>query len=138
MDNNEEKEFYKLNNLNTYSRGVNTIVKVIRQNEVREVTTRNDSSQHRVTEVLVADETGSIYLTLWDESIDEIQPEMVIQINNAYVNVFRGSMRLNIGRYGTYELLEDAPFEEVNEENNLSSNLVEDPRRRGYSRSRRY
>lgn len=138
MDNNEEKEFYKLNNLNTYSRGVNTIVKVIRQNEVREVTTRNDSSQHRVTEVLVADETGSIYLTLWDESIDEIQPEMVIQINNAYVNVFRGSMRLNIGRYGTYEFLEDAPFEEVNEENNLSSNLVEDPRRRGYSRSRRY
>jgi replication factor A1 len=138
MDNNEEKEFYKLNNLNTYSRGVNTIVKVIRQNEVREVTTRNDSSQHRVTEVLVADETGSIYLTLWDESIDEIQPEMVIQINNAYVNVFRGSMRLNIGRYGTYELLEDDPFEEVNEENNLSSNLVEDPRRRGYSRSRRY
>lgn len=138
MDNNEEKEFYKINNLNTYSRGVNTVVKVLRQNEVREVTTRNDSSLHRVTEVLVADDTGSIYLTLWDESIDEIQPEMVIEISNAYVNVFRGSMRLNIGRYGTYEILEEDPFEEVNEENNLSSRLVEDPRRRGYRRSSRY
>lgn len=138
MDNNEEKEFYKINNLNTYSRGINTIVKVIRQNEVREVTTRNDSSLHRVTEVLVADDTGSIYLTLWDESIDEIQPNMVIQINNAYVNVFRGSMRLNIGRYGTYEILDEDPFEEVNEENNLSSRLVEDPRRSGYRRSRRF
>jgi len=137
MDANEEKEFYKINNLNTYSRGVNTIVKVIRQNEVREVTTRNDSSLHRVTEVLVADDTGSIYLTLWDESIDEIQPNMMVQLNNAYVNVFRGSMRLNIGRYGTYEILDEAPFEEVNEENNLSSRLVEDPRRRGY-RSRRF
>ncbi len=138
MDNNEEKEFYKINNLNTYSRGINTIVKVIRQNEVREVTTRNDSSLHRVTEVLVADDTGSIYLTLWDESIDEIQPNIVIQINNAYVNVFRGSMRLNIGRYGTYEILDEDPFEEVNEENNLSSRLVEDPRRSGYRRSRRF
>jgi replication factor A1 len=138
MDNNEEKEFFKINNLNTYSRGVNTIVKVIKQNEVREVTTRNDSSLHRVTEVLVADDTGSIYLTLWDESIDEIEPNMVIQINNAYVNVFRGSMRLNIGRYGTYEILDEDPFEEVNEENNLSSRLVEDPRRRGYRRSRRF
>ena len=137
MDANEEKEFYKINNLNTYSRGVNTIVKVIRQNEVREVTTRNDSSLHRVTEVLVADDTGSIYLTLWEESIDEIQPNMMVQLNNAYVNVFRGSMRLNIGRYGTYEILDEAPFEEVNEENNLSSRLVEDPRRRGY-RSRRF
>ncbi len=137
MDN-EEKEFFKINNLNTYSRGVNTIVKVIKQNEVREVTTRNDSSLHRVTEVLVADDTGSIYLTLWDESIDEIEPDMVVQINNAYVNVFRGSMRLNIGRYGTYEILDEDPFEEINEENNLSSRLVEDPRRRGYRRSRRY
>ena len=138
MDYNEEKEFFKINNLNTYSRGVNTIVKVIRQNEVREVTTRNDSSLHRVTEVLVADDTGSIYLTLWDESIDEIKPNMVIQINNAYVNVFRGSMRLNIGRYGTYEILDEGPFKEVNEENNLSSRLVEDPRRRGYRSSRRF
>ena len=138
MDYSEEKEFFKINNLNTYSRGVNTIVKVIKQNEVREVTTRNDSSLHRVTEVLVADDTGSIYLTLWDESIDEIEPNMVIQINNAYVNVFRGSMRLNIGRYGTYEILDEDPFEEVNEENNLSSRLVEDPRRRGYRRSRRF
>ena len=138
MDYSEEKEFFKINNLNTYSRGVNTIVKVIKQNEVREVTTRNDSSLHRVTEVLVADDTGSIYLTLWDESIDEIEPNMVIQINNAYVNVFRGSMRLNIGRYGTYEILDEDPFEEVNEENNLSSRLVEDPRRRGYRGSRRF
>lgn len=121
--------------MNTYSRGVNTIVKVISKTEPRDVTSRSDGSAHRVCEALVGDETASLYLTLWDEAIDEIIEEQVLKITNGYVNLFRGSMRLNIGRYGSYEVEEEAPFEEVNLDNNLSSRQYERPRS-GYSRGR--
>jgi replication factor A1 len=90
----------------------------------------------------VADDTGSIYLTLFDEAIDEIPEDSVIKISNGYVRVYRGSMRLNIGRYGSYETLGEAPFGEVNLENNLSAREVQDrPRtrdQRNWQRRRRY
>jgi replication factor A1 len=136
VDNSEVQEYKKIGTLNTYSRGVNTIAKVIKINEVRNVVARNDNTKHRVTEALVSDDTGSIYLTLWDEAIDEVEPGIVLEIENGYVNVFRGSMRLNIGHYGSFQILHDAPFDEVDVDNNLSSNLVEDPRRRRYQRNR--
>ncbi len=137
MDSNEERseELVKVGDLNTYSRGVNTVVKVVSKTEPRDVTSRSDGSAHRVCEALVGDETGSLYLTLWDEAIDEIVEEQVLKITNGYVNLFRGSMRLNIGRYGSYEVEDEAPFEEVNLDNNLSSRQFERPQY-GYGRGR--
>jgi replication factor A1 len=122
---NEDIPPVKLEELNSYSRKVYTTAKVISKTDPREVTSRRDDSTHRVSEALIADDSGSIYLTLWDEAIDDIGEDMILEIKNAYVNVFRGSMRLNIGRYGSYEIIEDSPFEEVNLENNLSSRQVE-------------
>lgn len=137
MDSYEEQnnELTKIGDLTSYSRSVNTIVKVVSKTEPREVTSRVDDSQHRVCEALVGDETGSVYLTLWDEAIDEIDENQILKLSNAYVNLFRGSMRLNIGRYGRYEIEEEAPFEEVNLDNNLSSKMFEQPRY-GYGRGR--
>ena len=123
------EELIKIGSLNSYSRQVYTIVKVVSKTETREVTSRTDQSRHRVAEALVGDETGSIYLTMWDEAIDDIEEEQTLHIKNGYVNLFRGSMRLNIGRYGSYEVLEDSPISEVNLDNNLSSRQFEQPRR---------
>jgi replication factor A1 len=110
-------------------------VKVVSKTEPREVTSRSDGSAHRVCEALVGDETGSLYLTLWDDAIDDVVEEQVLKITNGYVNLFRGSMRLNIGRYGSSEVVEEAPFEDVNLDNNLSSKQFERPQR-GYGRGR--
>ncbi len=138
----EEAELVKIGNLNSYSRRVYTIVKVVSKTEPREVTSRVDQSAHKVAEALVGDETGSIYLTLWDDAIDDVLEGQVLNIKNAYINLFRGSMRLNLGRFGSYELVEDSPFEEVNLDNNLSSRQFEDRRRYGRGgfggRDRRY
>lgn len=125
----------KVGDLNSYSRRVYTVVKVMSKTEVREVTSRKDMSTHRVAEALVADDTGSVYLTLWDDVLDEIEEDQILNIKDAYVNLFRGSMRLNLGRYGTYEVLEEAPFEDVNLDNNLSSKVFEQ-QRGGYGRQR--
>ena len=137
-------ELMKIGNLNRYSRNVETVVKVVSKTEPQEVSSRSDWSKHRVAEALVGDETGSIYLTLWDDAIDEVEEKQVLKINNAYVKLFRGSMRLSLGRLGSYELVEEAPFEEVNLENNLSSRQLERSYghrfggRRPRGRSRRY
>lgn len=125
----------KVGDLNSYSRKVYTVVKVMSKTEVREVTSRKDMSTHRVAEALVADDTGSVYLTLWDDVLDEVEEGQVLNIKDAYVNLFRGSMRLNLGRYGTYDVLEEAPFEDVNLDNNLSSKVFEQ-QRGGYGRQR--
>ena len=133
--NDSEVDMVKVGDLTQYSRKVYTVVKVISMTEEREVTSRSDMSTHRVAEALVADDTGSIYLTLWDDILDQIEDDQILNIKDAYVNLFRGSMRLNLGRYGTYEILDEAPFEDVNLDNNLSSKVFE-RQPRGYDRGR--
>jgi len=145
MSDYEEETQMKIGDLKSYSRKVYTVAKVISIGEPREVTSRKDNTTHQVCEALVADDTGSVYLTLWDDSIDAVEEDMVLKLDNAYVNVFRGSMRLNLGKYGSYEVLDEAPFDEIELENNVSDQQVEYQRRpydrggdRGRSNRRRY
>jgi replication factor A1 len=142
--NSENNEKTKIGDLTSYSRRIYTVVKVISITETREVTSRRDMSTHRVAEALVGDETGTIYMTLWDDVLDSVEDDQVLEIKDAYINLFKGSMRLNLGRYGSYELLDEAPFDDVNLENNLSSKVFEQQRSgfrggrdRGYGRGRR-
>ena len=122
----ERKE--KVGNLNPRSSRLNLTVKVASKNPVREIVSRRDGSSHRVTEALVGDETGSVLLTLWDDDIEKVNEGDVLDINNGYVTLFRGSMRLNIGRFGSFEASEEA-IENVNTGNNLSDRQFEQERR---------
>ena len=134
----ESEELMKVEKLTPSSREVNTIVKVISKSQVRNVTGR-DYSVRRVADALVGDETGSVYLTLWDDNIDKVNEEATLRITNGYVNLFKGNMRLNIGKYGSYQLLEESPITEVNTENNLSNKRYEQERRyRRYGERRGY
>lgn len=140
----KSEELVKVEKLTPNSREVNTIVKVISKSEVRNVTGR-DYTMRRVADALVGDETGCVYLTLWDDNIEKIKEEATLRITNGYVNLFRGNMRLNIGRYGSFQLLEESPITEVNTENNLSNKRYEQERRyrryggrRDYQRRRSY
>jgi replication factor A1 len=129
MEKRDNEGLIKINELNSYSRSVNTIIKVIEKTAVRDVISKSDNTRHKVCEALVGDDSASIYLTLWNKAIDEIEPNIVLEIENGYVTVFRGSMRLNMGKYGRYKILKDSPFNKVNTENNLSQRLVNNPRR---------
>jgi replication factor A1 len=111
------------------SRAVNVIAKVVSKSEVRNISAGRDGSPHRVCDALVGDETGSVYLTLWDDNIEKVNAEDTIKVGNGYVSLFRGNMRLNVGRYGTIEVAKEALAGEVNTENNLSSKVYEQERR---------
>ena len=134
MSNEEEsmsEELIKVEKLTPRMRRVNTVVKVVSKSEARIVS----GGAHKVVDALVGDETGSVLLPLWDDRINEIDEGETIRITNGYVNLFRGNMRLTIGRYGSFEVLEESPIEEVNTENNLSEKQYEQERR--YDRSYR-
>ena len=127
----------KVGELRTYSRRVNLVAKIMERGEEREVSSRSDGSSHRVAEALIGDETASVMLTLWDDDVDRFEVGDVIQISNGYANIFRGSLRLNIGRYGSAEKV-DVEFDEVNTENNLSTKQYGDSYRRTPRGTRRY
>lgn len=128
MENTEE--IMKVSDLRPRSRSVNMLIKVLEKGEVREIESRRDGSKHKISEAKVGDETAIVLLTLWDELIDKVEAGKVYQVKNGYTTLFRGNIRLNIGRYGE---LDDSTEEiaEVNEETNISEKEYEDRRRRG-------
>jgi len=108
----------KIADLNPGSRSVDVTAKVVSIGPSKEVLGR-DGSPHTVAEALIGDETGSILLTLWDDAIQKVQPGQTITIRNGFITIYKGSMRLNVGRYGSIEE-SDVEISEVNEENNMS------------------
>lgn len=118
----EENEFVKVDALKPRLRNVNATAKIVNIGEPRSVTSRRDGSVHRVGEALVGDETGCILLTLWNDQISAFNNGDVIKIKNGYTSLFRGFLRLNIGRRGAAEKV-DKDIGEVNKENNLCKKM---------------
>ena len=119
----------KVGELTPQSRAVNVTAKVVSKSEIRDIPMGRDGSAHKVCDALVGDETGSIYLTLWDDNIEKVNEDETIRIENGYVTLFKGNMRLNIGKYGKMSPAEEQIEGEVNTENNVSSKAYEQERR---------
>ena len=119
----------KVGELTPQSRAVNVTAKVVSKSEIREIPMGRDGSAHKVCDALVGDETGVVYLTLWDDNIEKVDVEHTIRVENGYVTLFKGNMRLNIGKYGKLEMAKEPLEVEVNTENNVSSKTYEQERR---------
>jgi replication factor A1 len=116
-------------NLRPGLKSINVKFKVESFNDEREVVSRKTGETLRVTEALVGDSSGSILITLWNDDIDKLEEGHIYQLSNGYTTVFKGSLRLNVGRYGSLEEVEDGGELEVNSENNLSDKVYEQERR---------
>jgi replication factor A1 len=74
--------------------------KVTEKSDAREVQSRFKDQTYRVADVIIADETGSIKLTLWNEQIEQVDVDNLVKVENGYVTSFRGEIQLNVGKYG--------------------------------------
>ncbi len=101
-------------------KNVTVSFKVMEVGEAREVSSRRDGTTHRVADAVVADSTGTITVPLWDESIDNLTAGNSYLLKNGYTGLFKGSLRLNIGKYGEVSDAESA-IEEINSENDMSA-----------------
>jgi len=127
-ENENAVQFITVEELKPNSKNVNLKVKVVSKTEPREVVSKISGETLRVAEALVGDETASILLTLWNEDIDNLKDGGIYQINNGYVTLFKGSMRLNTGKYGSIEEIASEDFGAVNSDKNLSDQVFEQPR----------
>lgn len=94
-------EVKKINELRDGMKSVNVEAKVTEKSETREVRARFKDETYQVADAMIADETGKIKLTLWNEQINQVKVDDAVKIDNGYVTSFRGEIQLNIGRYGT-------------------------------------
>ncbi|XAR56514.1 hypothetical protein NMG60_11037037 [Bertholletia excelsa] len=116
--------FVKVDALKPGTNGHTLIVKVMSSNTVLQK--GRSVSQHlrqtRIAECLVGDETGTILFTARNDQVELMKPGMTIILRNAKIDMFKGSMRLAVDKWGRIEVTEPASFV-VKEDNNLS--LVE-------------
>uniref|UniRef100_A0A5B6YR41 Single-stranded DNA binding protein Ssb-like OB fold domain-containing protein n=1 Tax=Davidia involucrata TaxID=16924 RepID=A0A5B6YR41_DAVIN len=116
--------FTKVDNLKPGTNGHTLTVKVLNSDTVLQK--GRSVSEHlrntRIAECLVGDETGTILFTARNDQVDLMQPGATIIFRNAKIDMFKGSMRLSVDKWGRIEITEPASFV-VKEDNNLS--LVE-------------
>ena len=123
-----EINYTKVGELSPNIREVNLVAKVVELGEIREVTNRQTGEEHKVKDVLIGDETGTVYFSAWNEHIDSVQENETYQFLNAKTILFRRNIRLSLGRSGQIEGVEDK-IDKVETENNVSSKEYENPRR---------
>lgn len=78
---------------------------VSKKGETRTVNTRFGIEMN-VADMKIRDDSGEITLSLWNENINKVEIGSKIKIGNGYTNSFRGETKLNVGRYGTIEIIE--------------------------------
>ncbi|CAN8230169.1 unnamed protein product [Cochlearia groenlandica] len=99
----------------------NTVVPTARKNLPANSMSR-PSHPSRIVECLIGDETGCILFTARNEQVDLMKPGETVIIRNSRIDMFKGTMRLGVDKWGRIESTEPASFT-VKEDNNLS--LVE-------------
>ena len=98
-----------IGDLETGMKQINLKVKVLEIPKPKLVFTRF-GNYATVTNVLIADETGTIKLCLWNEQISSVSEGDIIQIENAHAYAFRGEQQLRIGKNGKLSVIEEAEF----------------------------
>lgn len=93
----------KIDNIKPFQKKIDLIAKVIDKTPIREVTSKLDNTKHNVCEAILGDESGTIYLTLWDDTIEKIETDKIYSFKNLFSSEFKKSVRLNIGRFGEFK-----------------------------------
>ncbi|XP_004514683.1 uncharacterized protein At4g28440-like [Cicer arietinum] len=113
--------FTKVDQLRPGTSGHTLIAKVVDSKMVMQ-RGRSDGPQPRqmrIAECLVGDETGMIIFTARNDQVDLMKEGSTIILRNAKIDMFKGSMRLAVDKWGRVEVAEPATFT-VKEDNNLS------------------
>lgn len=106
--------------------------KVIGKEDVVEVQNRdNPDETHKMSNIKIADKTGSIILTAWDNDIEMLVENKFYSLTNGYVNLYRDSMRLARGKFGEFAEIQNE-FDVSMDPNRSDEKHQRRPRRNNY------
>ncbi|UCH02052.1 MAG: hypothetical protein JSV20_09640 [Candidatus Bathyarchaeota archaeon] len=94
----------KIDNLKIGMKKINIIGRIIEKPPASLVNTRW-GSQACVSNVTIADNTGSIRLSLWNDQIDMVQIDDQVELKNCYVARYAGTPQIRLGRKGTITIV---------------------------------
>ncbi|KAM1614981.1 hypothetical protein ACFX2K_024281 [Malus domestica] len=104
--------FTKVELLKPETSGHTIVAKVLGSNPVLQK--GRSVSQHlrqtRISECLIRDETGTILFTARNDQVDLMKPGATVILRNARIDMFKGSMRLAVDKWGRIEVTEPANF----------------------------
>ena len=126
-----EDSLVSISELSPKMRSIDVEFKVIDKEQPREVHSKRDNETHHVADALVGDETGVVKMTLWDGDIEEIKRGKTYLLRDGYTDLFRGSLRLKVGRRSKLEE-SDRNIEDINRFVNKSEVHSRYERRRHY------
>lgn len=125
----------KVKDLTPHSKQVNVVAKCLSVGEAREIPSKFGPTR-RVAEAVVGDETATIILSLWENQIGTVNADDVIFVDNGFVSLVRGHMRLNSGKYGSISRSDrDIPTVETSQD--MSAKEYAQERRFGHEGGRR-
>ncbi|MHA1636728.1 MAG: hypothetical protein ACTSUB_01830 [Candidatus Thorarchaeota archaeon] len=134
----EPRTRLKIKDIIESNKSVTLTAKVVHVGTIRTFS-RKDGGEGKVASIKIADDSGQIRVTLWDEktsvvsedSEEYVSIDNIIQIRSAYVKKgLRDELELNLGRMGGIKILEDyekedMDFDIVSSESTKISDLVE-------------
>jgi replication factor A1 len=88
----------KISELSAGTGNVSINAEVIAVGEVREI--NKYGRILKVANVTLKDESGQIDIALWNEAIDTVKVGDKISIENGYVNEWKGTKQLTLGKFG--------------------------------------
>lgn len=97
------EEIMKIANLGNQTSKINIQAIVLSKNE--KLVNAKDGRKLRVADYLVEDDTGKIFLTLWETDIDKVNVGDIIKISNGYITTFKNNKKLQLGKWGKLEIV---------------------------------
>ena len=102
----------KIKDLSAGRKHVTVKARVLKISKPKLVSTRF-GFQTYVSNAVIADETGTIELSLWNKQVKAVSVGDIILIENVYVASFRGKRQLRIGRRGEIDIVKDSDFPSI-------------------------
>ena len=99
---------------------VNITFRVISTSDERPIDSSRHEGAHRVLDAVVGDSTATVLMPIWNETIESIKEGDTYTLTNGYTGLFKGSLRLHLGKFGSIVSAEE-PITEVNTKLDMST-----------------
>jgi len=91
-------KYVKIAEIRPYMKAINCVFIVLDKDPPTKT-----KDEHSIYQCLVADYTGSMYISLWDTNGEQVQPGDIVKLKGGYATLFKGSLILYCGKKGSLE-----------------------------------
>ena len=101
LKNQSNKKFVFVKEAETLEKGISVMGIIEEKMQPRKVNTK--FGEKAVVDAKVRDQSGTIKITLWEDSVDLVDNGDFVKIEGAYINEYSGTKSLNLGKFGKIE-----------------------------------